>query len=198
MKQSATVFFATFLLTAALAHGQSPAASGPPPPVQQPLPPATQLEGFKPSAGSVTTLGYDEVGRLGPGFSTSGLVLVEVRELRSATGQGTRGMTVQVTESQYRDEIAYVDADEMPDLLKGLDALLALKTNPTTFKSFEVRYTTRGNLELVAFNSSKGDILYGISAGRITRARKSAMNSGDLQKLRAFFQAAADRVAAAK
>ncbi|HWI19538.1 MAG TPA: hypothetical protein VNT81_17410, partial [Vicinamibacterales bacterium] len=48
-----------------------PAYSQTPPPEQQlpatPLPPATKLEGFKPAAGSVTTLGYDELGRIAPG-----------------------------------------------------------------------------------------------------------------------------------
>jgi hypothetical protein len=65
-----------------------------PNPVQQvpaaPLPPATKLEGFKPTAGSVTTLGYDELGRIGPGFSTSGLVVVEIRQLQ-AGGDSAQG-----------------------------------------------------------------------------------------------------------
>jgi len=46
-----------------------------------------------------------------------------------------------------------VDADEVGELLKGFDALLEVKANPTQFKNFEVRYTTRGELQLTAFSS---------------------------------------------
>jgi hypothetical protein len=49
-------------------------------------------------------------------------------------------MTVTVTESQYREEMAFVDGDEMSDLVRGVDALMDLKANPTKFKNFEVRY----------------------------------------------------------
>src|SRR5262245_65443573 len=80
-------------------------------------PPATKLEGFKPSAGSLVTFGYDELGQ--------GLVSVDVRELRDSKGLIVRGLVVEVIENQYRTERSFVDADEIPELLKGIDALLA-------------------------------------------------------------------------
>lgn len=175
-----------------LALGQAPPAPQQVAPSQAPLPPATKLEGFKPTAGSVVTLGYDELGRIGPGFSTSGLVVVEVRQLQSGV-DSVRGMTVTVTESQYREEMAFVDGEELSDLIRGVDALLELKTNPTTFKNFEVRYRTKGDLMLVAFNSSKGEVQFAIQAGRVVTAKRF-LNLSDLQKIRAMFQAAVDRL----
>lgn len=124
----------------ALASGQAAAtaAATTPPPT-----PATKIEAFKPNAGSIVTLAYDELGVV-RGIS------VDVRELRDASKSTTvRGLLVEVTESQYRTERSFVDADEIPELLRGIDALLEVKSNPTAFQNFEVRYTTKGELRIV-------------------------------------------------
>jgi hypothetical protein len=146
------------------------------------LPPATKLEGFKPAAGAVVTLGYSELG------SVSG-VAVDVREMRESSGDTVRGLLVNVTESQYRNERSFVDADEIPELLRGLDALLEVKANPTKFKNFEVRYTTRGELELTAFNNAQGSIRYAVKAGRTLKAQRF-LDADDMRKLRGMVQAA--------
>ena len=146
------------------AQGAAPAI---PPNTQPPLPPATELEGFKPTAGSLVTFGYNDLGRVGI------LVSVDVRELRDARGVAARGLVVQVYQSQYREERSFVDADEIPELLKGIDALLDVRTNPTSFQNFEVRYTTRGEFQLTAYNSSDGKIHYAVQAGRVVTAQKT-------------------------
>lgn len=149
--------------------------------------PATKLESFKPSAGSLVTFGYDELGQ--------GLVSVDARELRDSKGLVVRGLVVEVYESQYRSERSFVDADEIPELLKGIDALLVVKTNPTQFKNFEVRYTTRGELELVAFNNSSGKIAYAVRAGRLVKANRTGLDTDALLKLRGQFEAGSQKLA---
>jgi len=158
------------------------------PVTQQPLPPATKLEAFKPAAGTVVTIGYDELGRVGT-------ISVDAREHRDARGGTVRGLVVDVRESEYRKERAFVDVDEIPELLKGIDALLAVMVNPTSFKNFEVRYTTRGDLQLTAFNTVRGDLLYAVQAGRITKAQ-SFISKEDVQKLRAMFVTAQQKLGA--
>jgi hypothetical protein len=165
--------------------GRVPAAAKPD------LPPATKLEGFMPTAGSVLTIGYDELGRTGyPPVS------IDVREMRDAKGQGVRGLLVEVSESDYRKERSFVDADEIPELLNAVDTLLAVKVNPTSFKNFEVRYTTRGDLQLTAFSDSKGKISYAVQTGRIGKANSYTDESGML-KLRGMFEAALQKLNAA-
>jgi hypothetical protein len=154
-----------------------------------PPPPATKLEGFKPAAGSVVTVGYDELGKVG-GIS------VDVREMRDSKGATVRGLLVDVTESEYRQERSFVDADEITELLKGFDALLEVKTNPTQFKNFEVRYTTRGELQLTAFNTDRGGVLYAVKAGRTLGAQRVGLSASDMQKLRSLFDAASQKLAA--
>jgi hypothetical protein len=117
-----------------------------------------------------------------------------VRELRDAKGRATRGLIAEVTENQNRQERAFIDADEIPDLLNGFDALLNVTSNPTQFSNFEVRYTTRGNLQLSAVNSPSGAILYATRAGRIATANRSDLSSEDMRKLRGVFVAAREKL----
>jgi hypothetical protein len=90
-----------------------------------------------------------------------------------------------------------VDADEIPELIKGFDALMQVKSNPTSFRNFEVRYTTKGELELTAFNSpSSGDaISFAVEAGRISKAQRIGLTLTEMQTLRALFQSAAEKLA---
>jgi hypothetical protein len=167
-------------------------AQNPPPPGAQtpaaPLPPATKLEAFKPAAGTVVTVAYNELGGiLG--------VSVDAREIRDNRGNVVRGVVVEVTQSQYREERAFVDADEIPELLRGIDALLEVKSNPTTYQKFEVRYSTKGELQLTAFGTTGGRTRYAIQAGRFTRAQAFTDEDG-LRKLRAMFETAGQQLGA--
>lgn len=150
-----------------------------------PPPPATKIEAFKPAAGTVVTFGYNELGSV-PGIS------VDAREIRDTKGNVARGVAVEVTQSEYRQERAFVDTDELPELLKGIDALLGVKTNPTTYQNFEVRYTTKGDLQVTAFNSG-ARIRYAVQAGRITKAQ-AFVDEDALRKLRTMFETASQQL----
>lgn len=133
--------------------------------------PKTKMEAFTPKAGAVWTIGYDEVGQLSErdnGYGSE--ISVEARELREKGDSSARGLTVRVRQSEYKNETALVDADEIPELLKGFDALIEVKSNPTGFRQFEVNYVTRGGLQLSTFNDSKSEISYMVRAGQITKA----------------------------
>ena len=126
--------------------------------------PGTKMEAFQPAAGTLLTVGYTEVGKfLG--------ISVDAREMRGGTGSVVRGLVVEVTESQYRQERSFIDADEVAELIAGANALLQISANPTAYRSFEVRYKTRGALELTAFNNQNGAISYALQVGRITKAQ---------------------------
>lgn len=170
------------------ARAQDRLTAGQPTQVPPNPPPATKLEGFKLAAGSVLTIGYDDLGRVG-GIS------VDVREMRDSKGTSVRGLLVDVTEGEYRQERSFVDADEIAELLKGFDALLDVKANPTQFKSFEVRYTTRGELQLTAFNNDRGAVLYAVQAGRTLKAQRVGLSATDMQKLRSLSDAASQKLA---
>ncbi|MGB7759797.1 MAG: hypothetical protein WBL61_08215 [Bryobacteraceae bacterium] len=100
---------------------------------------------------------------------------------------------MQVYESQYRQERSFVDADEIPELLKGFDALLEVQANPTQFKSFEVRYTTRGELQLTALGDS-GPTFFVVQAGQVVTATSAGLHAKDMRKLRGLFEAALQKL----
>lgn len=156
---------------------------------QTPPPPATKLEAaFDPTAGTLTTLGYDDLGTI------PGQVTVEVREVRAPKGVLARGLLVRVRESQYSVDNAFVDADELPELLNGLDAILAIKENPTPFQNFETSYTTRGKLELSAYSSGRGSIRYAIQAGRVTTSTVVNVHTDYMLRFRAMIVAAQEKI----
>jgi hypothetical protein len=161
---------------------QAPMVVGPP------LPPATMMEGFRQPIGSVLTIGYDELGEVAG-------VSVEVREMRDSHGGRVRGVVVDVAVGQSGREQSFLDADEIPDLLKGLEALLAITSNPTQFKSFEVRYATKGELALSASSSRNRGVLYTVEVGRLTKARRAGLTGGEMHQLRTLFDAAAQKLA---
>lgn len=173
-----------FAVVPEIALSQTPTQPAAAPAVQPP--PATRLEAFKPAAGTLVTFGYNELGRVGN-------VSVDVRELRSEN-TSVRGVVVEVTQGEYREERAFIDADELDELVRGIDALLEIRENPTTFENFEVRYTTKGELEITAFNT-RGSISYAVQAGRVGSAQ-TFMNEEGLRRLRGMFVTAQERLAA--
>ena len=194
MSALARLVFITSCLVgvAAAAAAQEPAGPFAPLPApvvtQPPLAPATKLEGFVPVAGSVFTIGYDRLGGVAPGG-----VSVEVREMRDARGGVARGLVVEVTQDKDHQERAFVDADELPELLKGIDALLDVRTNPTMFRLFEVRYTTRGELGLIAFSGAGGVISYAVRAGRLVTAQRTLDQVG-MSMLRQLVQSGVQKL----
>jgi hypothetical protein len=155
--------------------------------IQPSLPPATKIEAFQPAVGSVVTFGYDNIGG-GKGIS------IDARQFQDSNGTSVRGIQVEVTEGEYRKESSYIDMDEIPELLKAFDAMLQVKSNPTLFKNFEVRYTTKGDLRLTAFNDSRGEVLYAVRAGRITTAQSVGLNIKMMENLRALFVTAQQKL----
>ena len=169
-----------------LAQGAPP--SQPPIVLTSPLPPATMMEGFQYPVGTLFTVGYDDLGEVA-GIS------VEVREMRDAGGGRVRGVVVEVTTSQSVREQALIDADEIPGLLKGFDAMLEIRANPTQFKNFETRFATRGEVILSANSSRNRGVLYAVEVGRLVKARRGGLNGGEMHQLRVLLEAASQKLA---
>jgi len=181
----------TLFLTAARLSAQ--AATGPHEARQQgasAIPP-TKLEAFRPAPGSLVTLGYEDLGDI-----NFGRVRLDVREMRDSKGGVVRGVLVRVSDNQFHQEDAYVDPEEIPELLRGIDAILRTRANPTAFKSFELRYVTRGALEVSAYNTD-AYVQYAITAGRDAKATAVNLNTADIARFRAMLVTASERLTAA-
>ena len=147
----------------------------------------TRMESFAPLAGSVVVLGYDQVGEVAG-------VSLQVRELMDDKGGLARGALLTVKQDQHHVQNAFIDADEIPELLKGFDALLSVSTNPTQFGFFEVKYKTRGNMELLVFNNRNGLISYAVKAGRGTVAQVFNCQNEHIRRLKNLFEFALEKL----
>lgn len=163
------------------------------PVVVQPVPqPLTRLEGFQPQSGSIMTVGHEILGAIG-----RGRVVVEVRDVRDTRGNMTGGVGLHISESPLRDERAFIDLDELPALLRNLDALLKYTANPTGFKRFEARFTTRGYLSFVAYSNSSGAIEYALQVNKMPPATILNVDSVDMLKLHALLEQAQQKLSIA-
>jgi hypothetical protein len=184
---------ARLLITGAVicALGIPLAAQDPPDPfvAVPPEPPPTALEAFSPSD-TLITMGYTELGSVAAGRA---IVRVDMRDLRTPAGDGVRGVVVDVIESQTRRDRSFIDVDEVAPLLRGIDAMLDVRSNPTSFDRYELRYVTRGELWLRTVVTPRGAIVYAMQAGRTVRAQ-AQLEVADLVKLRALFAAAAAKL----
>ena len=154
---------------------------------QAPLVPATKLEAFQPSAGTVVTFGYDPLGSVGN-------TTADVREIQDSKGATAKGLLVEVSQDEYTKESYFIDADEIPELLKGIDSLMQVTSNPTQFQNFEVRYTTRGGLQITAFNESQTKISYAVRAGRGVTAQ-NFLSAANMLRLKGLFVTAQQKLA---
>jgi len=195
--------FRRFVIAAALAGLAAPAAAqgvqvgvppnNPLPVVVQPaLAPATFLELFQPYGDSILTVGHEILGVIG-----RGRILVEVRDMRDSGGRKAGGVMMTLTEGGARDERVFIDFDEFPALFGKLDALLKITANPTQFKRFESRFTTRGNVSFVAYANSTGAIEYAVQVNKLPLVTISGIDSADILKLRALLEQAQQKLAIA-
>lgn len=143
--------------------------------------PGTKLEAFATAAGTLTVSGST---RVSPVYSP---VLVTINQVGTDGESPVRGMRVEVAESgapgSNRREVAYVDVDEIPELLKAVDALLKMRSNPTAFEDFSVEYETRGKLTVRVYNDGR-TMLFMIAAGRAPRAVQSGIKEKEFRLFR--------------
>lgn len=68
--------------------------------------------------------------------------------------------------------------------------MLALTGNPTQFRKFETRYTTKGNLAFLAYNNALGAIEFSVQAGRPVQASVVNLDAVDMLKIRGLLDTA--------
>jgi hypothetical protein len=189
MKPACLLIAAIFVFAGFLGAQTFQSNSDPAIVIRQDKAPATKLEGFKPAAGSVVILGYDDLGSIG-----SPPVNVDVRQMSDTKGGKTLGIAVQVTENWYRKDTSLVDADEIPGLLKGIDSLIDAGSGSGKFDNVEVRYSTRGELLLTAYIINRGRPFFTIQAGRDSPVLSGRLSVKDMQKLRAIVEQAQQKI----
>jgi hypothetical protein len=143
----------------------------------------TKLESFRPEPGAIMTIGHEIVGGI-----RRGSAVVEVRDVRDSRGNSAGGLTILLVAATTRIERMFLDVDEIPGVLKSLDALLKYTANPTPFKKFEARFVTRGNLSFVAYANVTGNIEYALQVDEVPQNTLSNIDSADMLRIRELIE----------
>lgn len=151
--------------------------------------PATRLEAFLVRTGVVMVCGSSRFGavRAEPGA----LIAVATKELTDATsGERALGVAVEVrrTEHPEPDRVSYVDFEELPSLLAGLEYLAKVERTATTLDRLEAHYLTRGGLLVTVFSTSTG-MKAAVSSG-LAGSAATELEYGEFQRLRQLLQSA--------
>lgn len=137
---------------------------------EQPSAPKTKMEAFQAQTGSVVVKGYTDIGKV------SSLGTVEVTAMEFADVSSSKkisGIVIEVTESGRLEnsDRAFIDYDEIPDLLKGLDYVSRATTKITNHPMFEATYSTKGDFKITAFSNRKGEVSAVVQSGSFRPAR---------------------------
>lgn len=144
--------------------------------------PKTRLEAFQAKTGSVIIKGYTFIGSV---HTQSGSLRIIANEFRdAASGSRAFGISINVKEAAppERDNISYIDYDEIDSLVKGIDYVGKMNRSVISLTDFEADFRTRGDLEITTF--SRGEQVSGsVISGDVIQTRVF-LSLDDLQKLR--------------
>ena len=130
----------------------------------------TKLEEFEYKHETILIKGYTNIATL---TVREGTARIEAMELRDA-GDSTRalGIAVAFTDVAHPgvENRALVDYEEINPLIKGLDTVARADETITKLVNFEMRYRTRGDLELAAFRQMRFGAAVALSSGICDRA----------------------------
>lgn len=130
--------------------------------------PKTKLEAFEAQSGAVIIRGFSKIGELRGVYG--GAVTVESKEFMNAnTAQREFGITLEVKETSRleRENTSYVDYDEIPSLLKGIDYIAKVDKSVTKLDNFQADYKTKGDLRISTFSSGSGEVMVAVKSGTI-------------------------------
>lgn len=128
----------------------------------------------------------------------NGSARVEALEIRDA-GNSTRAMGVAVTiiptepDRPVVEVRSLIDYEEIDPLIRGFDAVAKADDKITRLASFEARYRTKGDFEIIVFKQTTGGIAAAVEGGFIERTRL-LLTLDDLVKLRWMISQAKDRL----
>jgi hypothetical protein len=145
--------------------------------------PKTKLEAFEAQEGAVLIRGFTQIGDLRGAYG--GLIAVKSQEFTNATtGRKEYGITIDVKETGRleREDRAFIDYEEIPSLIKGIDYISKVDKCSTKLDNYQADYRTKGDFQISKFSAS-GEDMFSVSSGRIGRT-SVYLKSTDMTKFR--------------
>jgi len=118
---------------------------------------------------------------------------VELKDTSTATRAIGLVIALRETGENPRENRSFIDYDEIDRLLQGLTAIGRVNESVTKLASFEARYRTSGDLEIVVFRQSRSGIAASLTAGICERVT-APLTLDELDRLKAHIVEAKTRL----
>jgi len=160
--------------------------------------PRNKLEDFEGRVQTLLIRGRHWIGTI---RAQNGSARVEATEIRdSATSESASGAVITImAEGGPPGEIrSLIDYDEIDPLVKAMDAAAKAGDNVTRLSHFEVRYRTKGDLEIMVFKQLENNAVAAAIEGGFFDRSRLYLSIDDLVKLRWMIAQAKEQLDQAK
>lgn len=151
----------------------------------EPLEPRTKLEEIESRYERVITKGFTRYTSLIVRDIEVRLDAVEMRDTANSTR--ALGFVIALRElgDKPRENRSFIDYEEIDRLIKGMESVSKVNETMTKLASFEARYRTLGDLEIVVFRQTRSGTAASLSSGICDRVT-ALLTIDDLDKLRGY------------
>jgi hypothetical protein len=151
----------------------------------EPFEPRTKLEALEARYERVLIKGFSQVANVNVRGASIRIDAVEMKETSSPLRAWGIVVSLRAASEPPRENRAYIDYEEIDPLLKALESVVRVNESVTKLASFEARYRTLGDLEVVVFRQGRASgTAASISAG-ICEKVTGLLTLDELETLRA-------------
>lgn len=150
----------------------------------EPFEPRTKLEAVESRYETVLIKGFSQIATLNVRGANVRVDAVELKDASTSTRISGLVFVLRESTENPRESRAFVDYDEIDRLVSALDAVARVNESVTKLASFEARYRTLGDLEVVVFRQSRSGTAASLSSGICDRVT-GLLTLDELERLRA-------------
>ena len=159
----------------------------------EPVEPRTKLEAIEWQYERVLLKGFSQIATFMARDVEVRVDAVELKDTSTATRAIGLVIALRETGENPRENRSFIDYDEIDRLLQGLTAIGRVNESVTKLASFEARYRTSGDLEIVVFRQSRSGIAASLTAGICERVT-APLTLDELDRLKAHIVEAKTRL----
>lgn len=159
----------------------------------EPFEPRTKLEALEWRYEQVLFKGFTQIATLNLRGADVRIDAVELKEPQSATRAIGVVIAMRTSGENIRENRSFIDYEEIDRLLKAFDTAARVNESMTKLASFEARYRTLGDLELIVFRQSRSGIAATLSAG-ICEPVTASLSLDELDRFKAHIVEAKTRL----
>ena len=159
----------------------------------EPIEPRTKLEAVDWRYEKVLIKGFSQIATINSRGADIRIDAIELKESDYPTR--ALGLVIALREpgENGRENRAFIDYDEIDPLLKAMEAVSKVNESVTKLASFEARYRTLGDLEVVVYRQSRSGIAASLTSGICDRVR-GLLTLDELDRLKAHIVEARTRL----